>query len=69
MANNIKGNNDGEGGRNESYTIQGRGVVLREVLVKEVEAGKHPNFITYERNEEKFVKGKPDSTEGNNVNR
>ncbi len=28
MANNIKGNGDGENGENQTYTIPGRGVVV-----------------------------------------
>ena len=69
MAKNITGNNDGEGGRNESYTIPGRGVVPRKTLVKEVEKGKHPDFSIYEKDGEKFVRSNPDSTEKNNVNK
>lgn len=69
MAKNITGNNDGEGGRNESYTIPGRGVITRQILVKEVENGKHPDFSIYEINGEKFVRSDPDSTESNNVNK
>jgi hypothetical protein len=69
MAKNIKGNRDGEGGRNDSYTIPGRGIVEREELVKEVEKGKHPDFSIYELDQEKFVRAKPDSSQTNNVNR
>lgn len=68
MADKIKGNRDGEGGRNESYTIQGRGVVQRSKLVREVEQGKHPNFSTYTRDGEKYVRANPDTKETNNVN-
>ncbi|WP_152004136.1 DUF3892 domain-containing protein [Desulfoluna spongiiphila] len=68
MANNIKGNRDGDNGRNETYTIPGRGVVSRAQLVKEVEAEKHPNFTTYNLNGELYVKAKPDKSESNNVN-
>lgn len=68
MADTIKGNRDGEGGRNESYTIPGRGVVTRRQLVREVENGKHPNFSIYTREGEKYVRGNPDSKERNNVN-
>lgn len=68
MANKIRGNRDGEGGRNDSYTIPGRGVVSRDQLVKEVERGKHPNFSTYERDGEAYVRSNPDSKENNNVN-
>ena len=69
MANNIKGNNDGENGRNDSYSIPGRGNVERQTLVKEIEQGKHPNFSTYEKGGEKFVRSNPDSTKSNNVNK
>ena len=69
MAKNIRGNNDGENGRNDSYTIQGRGVVTRQKLVNEVEAGKHPDHSVYQRDGEKFVRSNPDSTESNNVNK
>ena len=69
MAKNIRGNNDGNGGRNESYTINGRGEVKRKKLVREVEAGNHPDFSIYEINKEKYVRGNPDSKESNNINR
>ena len=69
MAKNITGNNDGEGGRNESYTIRGRGVVTRKTLVQEIEGGKHSDFSVYESGGEKFVRSNPDSTETNNVNK
>lgn len=70
MAKNITGNNDGEGGRNESYTVIGRGKEIpRKTLVKEVEDGKHPDFSIYEHKGEKFVRSNPDSTESNNVNK
>ncbi len=68
MANNINGNQDGENGRNETYTIPGRGTVPREQLVNEIESGKHPNFSTYEREGETYVRANPDSTTDNNVN-
>lgn len=69
MAKKIKGNQDGEGGRNDSYTIPGRGIVQREELVKEVEEGKHPDFSIYKLDQEKFVRANPDSSQANNVNR
>ncbi|RUM91965.1 MAG: DUF3892 domain-containing protein [Thiomicrospira sp.] len=68
MAKNIKGNHDGKGGRNETYTIPGRGTVPRKKLVKEVENGKHPEFSTYERDGEKFVRANPDDSSKNNIN-
>jgi hypothetical protein len=68
MANKIKGNQDGTGGRNETYTIPGRGTVKRKPLVKEVKQGKHPKFDVYKRGKEEFVRGVPDGQNGNNVN-
>ena len=69
MAKNITGNRDGENGHNDSYTIQGRGVVPRKALVKEVEAGKHPHHTTIKVNGEKYVKAKPDNKTQNNINK
>lgn len=68
MAKNIKGNKDGENGRNETYTIPGRGTVARKVLVKEIEQAKHSDFSVYERDGEKFVRANPDDSSKNNVN-
>ncbi|HEX5702284.1 MAG TPA: DUF3892 domain-containing protein [Pyrinomonadaceae bacterium] len=69
MADTIKGNNDGENGENDSYTIPGRGShIARRTIVREVKDGKHPNFGIYERNGVEYVRGKPDSKTRNNVN-
>lgn len=69
MADIIKGNNDGENGENDSYTIPGRGSQIpRPTVVREVKQGKHPNFSVYERNGVEYVRGKPDSRTRNNVN-
>ncbi len=69
MAKKIRGNHDGENGENDSYTIQGRGEVSRETLVKEVENGKHPNHSIYEINGEKYVRANPDNSSDNNINK
>jgi len=69
MAKNITGNHDGDNGKNESYSIPGRGNVPRKTLVKEVKSGKHPDFSTYTFNGEEFVRGNPDSSQNNNVNK
>ena len=68
MANRIRGNRDGESGRNESYTIPGRGVVPRRQLVREVESGQHPTFSTYTLDGEAYVRANPNATESDNVN-
>lgn len=69
MANIIKGNQDGENGENDTYSIPGRGAAIpRPAVVKEVKQGKHPNFGIYTRNDVEYVRGKPDSTKTDNVN-
>lgn len=68
MANNIKGNQDGKNGGNDSYQIPSRGKVERKKLVKEVEQGKHPAFSTYKLNGEKYVRANRDDSTDNNVN-
>jgi len=69
MARKITGNNDGPGGRNESYNIPGRGDVSRKKLVKEVEKGLHPHHHVYERDGEKYIRDNPDSSTKDNVNK
>ena len=65
MANNING--DGPNGRNESYTIPGRGVVGRQTLVDEIDSGRHPNFHTVEVEGREYVRANPDHSCDNNV--
>ena len=69
MANNINGNGDGPNGRNDSYTIPGRGVVDRDTLVSEVESGRHPNFHTIDVGGESYVRANPDANCDNNVDK
>ncbi|WP_335899807.1 DUF3892 domain-containing protein [Shewanella algae] len=69
MATNIRGNNDGEHGENDSYTIHGRGVVDRDTLVNEVNNGQHPNHHVVSVNGQEYVRSNPDSTESNNINK
>lgn len=65
----IKGNNDGPGGRNETYTINSRRNVPRAVAVKEVEHGKHPDAHVVKINGRKYVRDNPDNSKKDNVNR
>ena len=65
----IIGNNDGPGGRNESYKIGGRKNVRRTEAVKEVELGKHPDAHVIKVNGRKYVRDNPDSSIKDNVNR
>ncbi|MAS87857.1 MAG: DUF3892 domain-containing protein [Micavibrio sp.] len=65
----IKGNNDGPGGRNETYDIGKRKKVPRKDLVKEVESGLHPDAHIYKRKGQKYVRDNPDKSKKDNVNR
>lgn len=65
----IKGNQDGKNGRNETYDIGKRKNVPRKTVVKEIEAGKHPDAHVYKRGNQKFARDNPDSSTSDNVNR
>ncbi len=65
----IKGNNDGPGGRNETYDIGSRKNVPRSQAVKEVEQGKHPDAHIVKINNRKYVRDNPDNSKRDNVNR
>lgn len=65
----IIGNNDGPGGRNESYKIGDRKKVSRKVAVKEVEKGKHAGAHVVKVGWQKFVRDNPDHSKKDNVNR
>jgi hypothetical protein len=65
----IKGNNDGPGGRNETYDIGARKDIPRSVVVREVKAGKHPDAHVVKVNGREFVRDNPDSSTKDNVNR
>lgn len=69
MAKNIRGNNDGSNGENDSYTIAGRGVVNRGTLVQETRNGQHPSHHVVHINGEDYVRANPDSQNSNNVNK
>ncbi len=65
----IIGNNDGPGGRNESYKIGGRKNVSRSQAVREVKQGKHPGAHTVRINGREYVRDNPDGSKKDNVNR
>lgn len=65
----IIGNNDGPGGRNESYRIGSRPAVPRREAVREVDAGKHPGNHTVQVHGRKYVRDNPDGSTRDNVNR
>lgn len=65
----IIGNNDGPGGRNESYRIGSRPRVPRGQAVREVDRGDHPGAHTVKINGQKYVRDNPDHSTRDNVNR
>jgi len=65
----IIGNNDGLGGRNESYHIGSRKNVKRTEAVREVEQGKHSGAHVVKVNGRKYVRDNPDNSKKDNVNR
>jgi len=66
---NIIGNNDGPGGRNETYKIGARKAVPREQAVAEVKAGLHPGAHVVTVNGRQYVRDNPDGSKKDNVNR
>lgn len=65
----IKGNNDGPGGRNESYDIGKRKDVPRTQVVKEIKDGKHPDAHVVKVNGREYARDNPDNSKKDNVNR
>jgi hypothetical protein len=66
-ASSISGNGDGSNGENQSYTVQGRGVVSREQLTREVNNGLHQGVHTVEVNGAEYVRANPNSCEYDNI--
>jgi len=65
----IVGNNDGLGGRNDTYKIGRRKEVPRTQAVKEVKQGKHPGAHVVKVNGRDYVRDNPDPSTRDNVNR
>ena len=64
----IRGNQDGPGGRNETYNIGSRKNVPRKGVVKEIKAGKHVGASVYKRNGQEYARDNPDNSKKDNVN-
>ena len=65
----IKGNNDGPGGRNETYTIGKDKNVSRAQAVRDVKSGKYSGAHVIKVNDIENVRDNPDQSESDNVNR
>jgi len=65
----IIGNNDGPGGRNETYDIGGRKSVSRAQVVREIKRGDHPDAHVVKRNNREYARDNPDHSKRDNVNR
>ncbi|MFK7779550.1 MAG: DUF3892 domain-containing protein [Candidatus Gracilibacteria bacterium] len=63
----IRGNADGENGENDSYTVNGRGVVPRKKMVREVKKSKHEGIEIYRRDGEDYLRSTKDSKKSNNI--
>ena len=65
----IIGNNDGPGGRNETYNIGTRKNVPRAQVVKEIKRGDHPGAHVVTVNRREYARDNPDPSTRDNVNR
>lgn len=65
----VVGNNDGPGGRNESYKIGSRPKVPRRNAVADVKRGEHPGAHVVKVKGREYVRDNPDSSTRDNVNR
>lgn len=65
----IIGNNDGPGGRNESYDIGRRKNVSRSQVVKEIKRGDHPDAHVFKINNREYARDNPDHSKSDNVNK
>ena len=65
----IIGNNDGPGGRNETYNIGKRKNVSRKQVVREIKEGKHPDAHVIKVNRREYARDNPDHSKKDNVNR
>ena len=65
----IIGNNDGPGGRNETYNIDGRRNVSRAQVVREIKRGDHPGAHVVKINNREYARDNPDHSKRDNVNR
>lgn len=66
---NIKGKNDGPGGRNEHYDIGARKGVPRRNAVAETKRGEHAGAHVVKVNGREYVRDNPDISVKDNVNR
>ena len=65
----IIGNNDGPGGRNETYQIGTRKEVPRAQAVREVKQGIHQDTHVMKVNNREYVRDNPDRSNDDNINR
>lgn len=64
----ISGNGGGTGGGNNSYTIDGRGIITRLQMVKEIKLGKHPDTHIVKVNGKEFARNNPNHDKPDNIN-
>lgn len=67
MAQKIRGNQDGQNGENQSYTIHGRGTVSRRKLVSEIKSGQHPHHHVIKVDGTEFARSNQNSKKNDNI--
>ena len=65
----IKGLNDGPGGRNEHYDVGDRSNVPRRNIVAEIKRGEHSGAHVVKINGREYARDNPDKSKSDNVNR
>lgn len=65
----IRGNNDGPGGRNETYNIGRSENVPRSQVVREIKQGLHADNHIIKVNGREYARDNPDGSKRDNVNR
>lgn len=65
----IRGNNDGPGGRNETYNIGSRKNVKRAEVVREIKQGKYPDAHVVKINNREYARDNSDGSKSDNVNK
>ena len=65
----ITGNGDGDNGGNDSYRVGNRFGVPRSQATLEVDLGMHPNYHTVDVDGETYIRGNPNGSNDDNVNK
>lgn len=67
MAKRIRTTEETDSGRNVRFNVPGQGEMSRRTLVRQIEAGLHPDYHVREINGLKTPVSNPDGSKGNNL--